>query len=64
MAWDFSGLRPLWHCFTDLVSARLGETLPPEKRRVFQRSQILPSLREMYATDKSVWPFLRNRYPT
>ncbi len=30
-------------------SARLGETLPPEKRRVFQRSQILPSLREMYA---------------
>ena len=45
-------------------SARLGETLPPEKRRVFQRSRILPLCGKCMPTDKSGWPFLRNRCPT
>ena len=31
MAWDFSGLRPLWHCFADLVFCPLGRNAAARK---------------------------------
>ena len=64
MAWDFS---PAFVLFGIVLltwfSARLGETLPPENGGSFNEAKFCRLCGKCMPTDKSVWPFLRNRYP-